>query len=232
MTTKKDGLCYWDTLPRLPLSQQTSSQSDNQWQEILFWQIELGADPILQDCLINHQLHEYVGDKNHCHDLALKRAEQLWETKQEIERFGHVVTRDFRVFGNKKYADYQASVAQNANDSKKCTYGLNLTPKRSRNDQRLQDLESMGWLVQFNSKMKNKAFDTKMMQLFSAAGTSDFLRIYNNLKDVYNAFQKSLKLHGSASLDNILDGKNYGTRSEIQRQNCKDVPNKMAYSHD
>lgn len=232
MATKKDGLSYWQSLPRLPLSQQTNSQADNQWKEILYWQSEIYADPILQDCMINHQFAEYVGDKNHCHDLALKRAEQLWETRCEIERFGKVVTRDFRVFGNSKYADYQASVSKNANDSRKCTYGLTTTPKRSRNDQRLQDLESMGWLVSFNTKMKNKAFDMEMMKLFSATGTSDFSRIYNKLKTVYNRFQSNLKLHGSASLDNILNGKNYGTRSEIQRHNCKDIPNKMAYSHD
>lgn len=232
MNVKKDGLCYWDTLPRLPWSQQTPSQSDNQWKEILFWQCELGADPILQDCLLNYQSCQYISDRNHYHDLALRRAEQLHETKCEIQKFGRVVGRDYRIYGNPKYSDYQASLVQNANDSRKCTYGLATTQKRSRNDQRLSDLEQMGWLVSFNAKMKNKAFDLEMMKLFGATGTSDFSRIYDKLKTVYNQFQKSLKLHGSASLDNILDGKNYGTRSEIQRHNCKDVPNKPSYSHD
>lgn len=232
MNVKKDGLSYWDSLPRLPLSQRGNSQSDNQWKEILYWQSEIYADPVLNDCLLNHQFSQYLGDRNYYYDLAIKRAEQLWETKQEIEKFGKVVTRDYRVYGNSKYADYQASFVQNANDSRKCTYGLATTQKRSSNDQRLSDLEQMGWLVSFNSKMKNKAFDLEMMKLFSSAGTSDFSRIYHKLKTVYNRFQKSLTLHGSASLDNILNGKTYNNSTEIQKRNCNDLPSKLTYCND
>lgn len=184
MANKKDGLCYWDSLPRLPWSQQTSSQSDNQWKEILFWCGELGADPILQDCLLNHQFSEYLADRDYCHDLALKRAEQLWETKQEIEKFGHVVTRDFRVFGNPQYADYQTSFVKNANDSKKCSYGLTtiertvIVREKPIESDFLDRLKQANFYHQFAKKWENADFLEECEKLVNSANKSETDWVY------------------------------------------------------
>lgn len=185
ITTKKDGLCYWDSLPRLPWSQQTPSQSDNQWKEIIYWQSEIYADPILQDCLLNHQFAEYIGDKNYHHDLALKRAEQLWETKQEIEKFGKVVTRDYRVFGNKKYADYQASFVQAVDSTRKCTYGLTATLERTitvrekpAESDYLDRLKQANFYHQYAKKWGNQDFITECEKLANTANKSEIDWVY------------------------------------------------------
>lgn len=223
IATRNDGLKYWKDVPRLPYTLRSGDLDKDQFSEILYWTGEFGrdgADPILLECQINYVASQYQSDRSHWHDKALERAEQLNETYTEIRKFGRPVVTDRRIAGNPQYKQVLQVKKQ-------------LDRQIETDTKRFEDLKSIKWLVDFNSRHKNKNFDNEMIKLFDSAGTPAFKEQYRFLLKVYNTYQRDSNVgRREASLDRAIHGVNPMSGGLPQRFNCKDVTDKRFYCND
>lgn len=202
-----EPVSFLDGLPRLSLCQQTGNMEHDQWHEIMLWVGVFQGDPVLTDCMLSHQFTEFIGEKNHFYDLAFERANQLQETYYELERFGKVVTKDYRILKTNNQP-------QSSGD-------------RTDSNQKLEDLKQIKWLVDFNGRQKNKHFDQLLANLINSCGSAGFREQYQRLQKVYNLFQRDSNVgRRVANLDHIINGIDPLSAPVPQNFNCKDIPPK------
>lgn len=178
ITLTKDHL----GLPRLPYShtvtrfKNCSIQSSRDWAEITYWMGLYDADPILLECQLNHQMAQFEGDKSYWHDIALKRAEQLNKTFEEINRFGKPITQDMRVHGNPKYSNFHQNTVSNSTN---ITPLANSNYRETKQDRISQCEMFLTYLVNYPYKSTQNIYDSMIANLDNP---SQFARLRSEFK--------------------------------------------------